>query len=178
MAKNQKSTDENESKGTLLEKFFVDGLKDLYWAEKHLTKALKKLAKEATSDELRTALEDHLAVTEDQVTKLESVFETVGKKPQAKKCDAMEGLIKEGESIIEETEDDTYTRDVGIIMAAQKVEHYEIASYGGLVQVAKTLGNNEAAEILEEILGEEKEADVTLTKIAESFVNEEARQEG
>ena len=178
MAKNQKSTDENESKGTLLEKFFVDGLKDLYWAEKHLTKALKKLAKEATSDELRTALEDHLAVTEDQVSKLETVFETVGKKPQAKKCEAMEGLIKEGESIIEETEDDTYTRDVGIIMAAQKVEHYEIASYGGLVQVAKTLGNNEAAEILEEILGEEKEADVTLTKIAESFVNEEARQEG
>jgi ferritin-like metal-binding protein YciE len=179
MARNQKTTEESEStNGTLLEKFFVDGLKDLYWAEKHLTKALKKLAKEATSEELRTALEDHLAVTEDQVSKLESVFETVGKKPQAKKCEAMEGLIKEGESIIDETEDDTYTRDVGIIIAAQKVEHYEIASYGGLVQVAKTLGNNEAADLLEEILGEEKEADVTLTKIAESFVNVEARQEG
>lgn len=177
MARNQKSTDESESKGTLLEKFFVDSLKDLYWAEKHLTKALAKLAKAATSEELQTALEDHLAVTEDQVSKLEQVFETVGKKPQAKKCEAMEGLIKEGEIIVEETEDDTYTRDVGIIMAAQKVEHYEIASYGGLVQVAKTLGNTEAAELLEEILGEEKEADVLLTKIAESFVNEEARQE-
>lgn len=178
MARNQKATDQTESRGTLLEKFFVDSLKDIYWAEKHLTKALTKLAKESTSEELRTALEDHLAVTEEQVSKLEQVFETIGKKPQAKKCEAMEGLIKEGESIVEETEDDTYTRDVGIIMAAQKVEHYEIATYGGLVQVAKNLGNNEAAELLEEILEEEKEADVALTKIAESFVNVEASDEG
>lgn len=178
MAKNQKSTEENDAKGTLLEKFFVDSLKDIYWAEKHLTKALTKLAKETTSEELRSALEDHKAVTEDQVTKLERVFETVGKKAQAKKCDAMEGLIKEGTSIVDETEDDTYTRDVGIIIACQKVEHYEIASYGGLVQLAKTLGNTEAANLLEEILEEEKEADVTLTKIAESFVNVEAREEG
>ncbi len=131
MARNQKSTDENESKGTLLEKFFVDGLKDLYWAEKHLTKALAKLAKEATSEELRTALEDHLAVTEDQVSKLEKVFETVGKKPQAKKCEAMEGLIKEGQSIVDETEDDTYTRDVGIIIAAQKLSTMKLLRTAG-----------------------------------------------
>jgi ferritin-like metal-binding protein YciE len=177
MTKNQKNTDENASKGTLLEKFFVDSLKDIYWAEKHLTKALAKLAKESTSDELRTALEDHLAVTEEQVTKLDRVFETLGKKAQAKKCEAMEGLIKEGETVVDETEDDTYTRDVGIIIAAQKVEHYEIATYGGLIQVAKNLGNQEAMEILEEILAEEKEADVQLTKIAESFVNVEASDE-
>src|SRR5690606_36481640 len=115
---------------TQLEKFFIDSLKDLYWAEKHLTKALPKMRKAATSMELQEAIDKHLAQTEEHVERIETVFEMLGRTAQAKKCDAMEGLIKEGESIVEETEDGSMTHDVGIIAAAQKMEHYEIASYG------------------------------------------------
>jgi ferritin-like metal-binding protein YciE len=163
---------------TQLEKYFTDSLKDIYWAEKHLTKALPKMQKAATTEELQTAIEEHIVQTEEHVSRLEQVFELVGKKAQAKKCDAMEGLIKEGESIIEETEDGTMTRDVGIIMAAQKVEHYEIATYGGLVQLAKTMGMDEVADILAQTLEEEKQTDVGLTEIAENNINWEAEQEG
>ena len=152
-------------------------LKDMYWAEKHLVKALAKMQKAATTEELQQAFEDHRAVTEEHATKLEQVFEMMGKKPQAKKCEAMEGLIKEGESIIEETEEGTATRDAALIIAAQKVEHYEIASYGGLVQLANTMQENEAAKVLEQILQEEKDADVLLTEIAENDINWEAEQE-
>jgi len=161
-----------------LEKFFYDSLKDLYWAEKHLTKAIPKLMKAASNQELIAALEDHLEVTEGHVERLEQVFEIIGKKAQAKKCEAMEGLTKEAESIIEETEDGTATRDVGIILAAQKVEHYEIASYGGLAQLAKTMGIDEAKDILGQILQEEKDADEALTSIAESDINLQAEEEG
>lgn len=164
--------------GELLQKFLYDSLKDIYWAEKHLTKALPKLKKAATSEELKTALDEHLAVTEEQVAKLEEVFELLGKKAQAKKCEAMEGLTKEAESIIEETEAGTSTRDVGIIMAAQKVEHYEIATYGGLAQLTKTMGLTEVSELLGEILAEEKEADENLTSIAENDINLQAENEG
>ena len=164
-------------KNSQLEKFFHDSLKDIYWAEKHLTKALPKMKKEATTEQLQSAIEDHLAQTEEQVTRLEQVFELLGKKPQAKKCDAMEGLIKEGEKVVEETEDGSMTRDVGIIMSAQKVEHYEIATYGGLVTLAKTMGQDEIASILEQTLEEEKETDVLLTQIAESGINWQAEQE-
>ena len=115
---------------TQLDKFFTDSLKDIYWAEKHLTKALPKMQKAATTEELKEAIGQHITETEGHVDRLEKVFELMNKKAQAKKCDAMEGLIKEGESIVEETEDGTMTRDVGIISAAQKVEHYEIATYG------------------------------------------------
>ncbi len=160
-----------------LEKLFTDSLKDIYWAEKHLTKTLPKMKKAATSDELKSAIEEHLAQTEEHVSRLEEVFEICGKKAQAKKCDAMEGLTKEGESVIEETEKETMTRDAGIIMAAQKVEHYEIATYGSLVQFAKTLGMNEAADILEQTLEEEKETDQKLTELAESGINESAEGE-
>ena len=160
-----------------LEKLMTDALKDIYWAEKHLTKALPKMQKAATSEELKSAIEEHIAQTEEHVSRLEQVFEIFGKKAQAKKCDAMEGLIKEGESVVEETEKGTKTRDAGIIMAAQKVEHYEIATYGTLVQFAKTLGMNEAAEILIQTLEEEKQTDEVLTEIAESNINEEAEQE-
>lgn len=160
-----------------LQEFFVDSLKDIYWAEKALTKALPKMQKAATTDELKNAIEEHLAQTEEQVTRLEQVFELVGEKAQAKKCEAMEGLIKEGESIIEETEDGSMTRDVGIIMAAQKVEHYEIATYGGLVQLAMVLGYDEASAILETTLDEEKETDQNLTTIAENDINWAAEQE-
>jgi ferritin-like metal-binding protein YciE len=168
------SAKENSS---ALQEFFIDQLKDIYWAEKHLTKTLPKMQKAATTEELREALEDHLAVTEDQVTQLEKVFDMLGKKAQAKKCEAMEGLTKEGSSIIEETEKGTLTRDVGLIMAAQKVEHYEIATYGSLVQLAKTLQLTDIASILEGILNEEKEADRTLTDVAENNINVEASTE-
>lgn len=160
-----------------LQKFFEDSLKDIYWAEKSLTKALPKMQEAATTEELKNAIEEHLAQTETQVKRLEQVFELIGKKAQAKKCDAMEGLIKEGESIIEETEDGSMTRDVGIIMAAQKVEHYEIATYGGLAQIATTMGLEEAADLLHETLEEEKETDELLTEIAENNINWEAEQE-
>jgi len=178
-AKSKKPAEKNGNgqANTQLEKFFTDSLKDLYWAEKHLTKALPKMKKAATTEELKSAIEEHLSQTEEHVTRLEQVFELMGKKAQAKKCDAMEGLIKEGESIVEETEDGSMTRDVGIIMAAQKVEHYEIASYGGLVQLAKTMGMDEAAGILEQTLEEEKQTDQGLTEIAENNINWEAEQE-
>ncbi len=161
-----------------LEKYFTDSLKDIYWAEKHLTKALPKMQKAATTGELKSAIEEHITQTEGHVERLEQVFEMMGKKAQAKKCDAMEGLIKEGNSIVEETEAGSMTRDAGIIMAAQKVEHYEIATYGGLVQLAKTMGMNEAAGILEQTLEEEKETDQGLSKIAETKINWAAEQEG
>lgn len=163
---------------TQLETYFHDALKDIYWAEKHLTKALPKMQKAATTEELKDAIGEHLAQTEEHVTRLEQVFELMGKKAQAKKCDAMEGLLKEGDSIVEETEDGSMTRDVGIIMAAQKVEHYEIATYGGLVQLAKTMGLDEAADLLAQTLEEEKETDQGLTEIAENNINWEAEQEG
>jgi ferritin-like metal-binding protein YciE len=162
---------------TQLEKFFTDSLKDIYWAEKALTKALPKMQKAATTEELQAAIEEHIAQTEEQVSRLEEVFELMGEKAQAKKCDAMEGLIKEGESIVEETEDGSMTRDVGIIMAAQKVEHYEIATYGGLVSLARTLGRDDVAELLATTLEEEKQTDEGLTDIAENSINWEAEQE-
>jgi ferritin-like metal-binding protein YciE len=160
-----------------LERFFFDALKVIYWAEKHLTKALPKMQKAATSEELQQAIEDHLAQTEVHVDRLEQIFEQLGHKAQGKKCDGMEGLTKEGESVVEETEDGSATRDVGIIVSSQKVEHYEISAYGSLVQLAKTMGQNEVAEILAQTLQEEKEADELLTQIAENNINWEAEQE-
>jgi ferritin-like metal-binding protein YciE len=162
----------------MLQKFFYDSLKDIYWAEKHLTKALPKMSKKATSEELVSALEEHLEVTEEHIARLEQVFELLGKKAQAKKCEAMEGLTKEAESVMEETEDGSSTRDVGIIISAQKVEHYEIAAYGGLAQLAKTMGLDEVAGILGQTLEEEKQADENLTMIAENNINIQAEEEG
>ncbi|UAY53073.1 YciE/YciF ferroxidase family protein [Ferruginibacter albus] len=168
------ASQENDSR---LEEFFHDELKDIYWAEKHLVKTLPKMAKAASAEDLKTAINDHLEVTKEHVTRLEQVFSILEQKPQAKKCDAMEGITKEGDSIIEDTEDGTATRDVGIILACQKVEHYEIATYGGLAQLAKTLGYTKAAAILEKTLSEEKEADQSLTELAEATVNEQANAE-
>lgn len=161
----------------LLEKFFVDGLKDIYWAEKALTKALPKMQKAATTDQLKTAFGEHLEVTKNQVARLEQVFESLGKKPQAVKCEAMAGLIKESESIIAETEKGTLTRDVALIMAGQKVEHYEIATYGGLATLAATLGKTDAKELLGQTLQEEKDTDALLSDIAENSINFDAQQE-
>lgn len=169
-----KISEENQS--ALLE-LFIDGIKDLYWAEKHLRKALPKMQSAATSEELQNAFESHLEQTEEHVARLEEIFQMLEEKPQAKKCDAMEGLVSEGETIVEETEEGTATRDVGLIMAAQKIEHYEIASYGSLAQLAKTLGKDDIAEILESTLTEEIETDELLTGIAEGSVNYAASSE-
>ena len=160
-----------------LEEFFHDEIKDIYWAEKKLVQTLPKMAKAATSEELRNAFTEHLDQTKEHVTRLEQVFGILGHKPQAKKCDAMEGITEDGASIIEDTEDGTSTRDVALIMAGQKAENYEIATYGALAQIAKTLGHNDVARILSTTLKEEKETDETLTKLAESSVNQDAGAE-
>lgn len=154
--------------------FFLDELKDIYWAEKHLVKALPKMQKSATSRELAKSFQDHLEATKGQVSRLEQVFELMGQKAQAKKCEAMAGLVKEAESIISETEKGTSIRDVGLILAAQKVEHYEIATYGTLARLAKVMGNEKVKNLLGQTLDEEKEADELLTKIAEAGVNTSA----
>jgi len=173
-----RSKESGSGKGnSQLQEFFVDSLKDIYWAEKHLTKALPKMQKAATTPQLQEAIETHLGQTMEHVSRLEQVFELVGEKAAAKKCDAMEGIIKEGEGIIEETEEGTSTRDVGLILAAQKVEHYEISAYGSLITLAKTMGQDEIADILSQTLEEEKEADQLLTQIAESSINWQAEEE-
>jgi ferritin-like metal-binding protein YciE len=177
-AKKAKTTKASFAPDTQLGKFFLDALKDIYWAEKHLTKALPKMEKAATSEELQEAFASHLTLTQEHVSRLEQVFEKLGEKAQAKKCEAMEGLTKEADSIVEETEEGTMTRDAALIMAAQKVEHYEIATYGGLVQLANTQGLSEVADILGQTLREEKETDDALSEIAENNVNEEAKEEG
>lgn len=161
----------------MLLEFFIGELKDIYWAEKHIVKTLPKMKKAATTEELKAAFEDHLAQTQTHVTRLEQAFELLGKKPQAKKCDAMAGITEEGAGIIEETEAGTATRDVGLILAAQKVEHYEISTYGGLVQLAKTLGKQDVADLLATTLEEEKQTDSLLTGIAENSVNYQAAEE-
>jgi len=163
--------------GSMLKEFFLDELKDIYWAEQHLIKALPKMQKAATTTELQDAFAEHLSATKEHIRRLEQVFDMLGEKAQAKKCDAMEGLVKEGESIIEDTEKDTMTRDVALIIAAQKVEHYEIATYGGLVELAITMGLNDVAEVLAQTLQEEKDTDVKLTVIAEGSINWEATTE-
>lgn len=159
-----------------LRELFVDALKDIYWAEKALTKALPKMAKNATSEHLISTIEEHIEVTQEQVSRLEYVFELIGVKASAKKCEAMEGLIKEGESIVEDTEKGA-VRDAGIISASQKIEHYEIASYGTLAAFAKTLGEDKALKILLQTLAEEKEADQLLTDVAYNNINFEAVSE-
>ncbi|MCW3075946.1 MAG: hypothetical protein JWO32_555 [Bacteroidetes bacterium] len=173
--KASKSMEYGMEESTLM-KLFENELKDIYWAEKALTKALPKMVKKATSDELIEALESHLEETENQVKKVERVFESIDKKPVAKKCEAMAGLIKEAEEIMKESEEGAM-RDAGIITASQKVEHYEIASYGTLRTFAQTLGLDEAVTLLDEILEEEKSADEKLTQIAETTINIQAAME-
>lgn len=164
----------SEVDNSALLELFTEEIKDIYWAEKHLAKALPKMSKAATSGQLKDAFNAHTSQTETHISRLEQVFEKLGKKPVAKKCDAMEGLLEEGKSIIEDTEDGSMTRDAGLILAAQKVEHYEIATYGTLRIFAKVLSLDDISSILEETLNEEKDTDSLLTGIAESFVNESA----
>ncbi|MCH5715835.1 YciE/YciF ferroxidase family protein [Niabella hibiscisoli] len=138
-----------------MRELFEHGLKDIYWAEKALTKALPKMQKNATSPDLQNAIATHLEETRGHVTIVEAVFESIGKKAKAEKCDAMQGLIEEGDSILKETSPGP-VRDAGIIAAAQKVEHYEIATYGTLATYAKTLGEKTALDHLLKILAQEK----------------------
>ena len=148
-----------------LKELLTDGIKDIFWAENHLIKTLPKMIEAASSTQLAEAIGNHLKETEGQVARLKQVFELLGEQALAQKCDAMEGLAKEGESIVESTEAGTTARDVGIIMASQKVEHYEIASYGGLQALATTLGLTEVADLLGQTLAEEKAADLKLTEV-------------
>jgi ferritin-like metal-binding protein YciE len=162
---------------TKLKELFVEELKDIYWAEKHLTKALPKMRKAATSSQLAAAFEQHLAVTETQIGRAEQVFELLGMSPRAKKCEAMAGLVMEAQAVIEDTDKGSATRDVALIIAGQKVEHYEIATYGSLVQLAKTMGRNDIATLMQQTLDEEKTADQLLTDLAVSGINVSAEQE-
>lgn len=161
---------EADKEGPLF-KFFTDMLKDMYYAEKHILEALPKMQKAATTDELQDAFEDHHLQTQKQISRLEKVFKMIGEEAEAKKCDAIEGIVKEGEKCIEETEDGSMTRDAALIIAAQKVEHYEIASYGGLCALAETLGHYDASELLHITLEEETKTDSDLTHIAEGYIN-------
>lgn len=157
-----------------LKDFMVDGMKDLYWAEKALVKALPKMSKNATSKTLKASIDAHLKETKTQVTRLEDAFKSLKLKPEAVKCDAMDGLIKEAEGIMEETEPGA-VRDAAIIAASQKVEHYEIASYGTLATYAKLLKNKGALKLFLETLKEEKTCDKDLTKLAKSEINLKAK---
>jgi ferritin-like metal-binding protein YciE len=154
--------------------FFTDELRDIYWAENHLVKNLPRMREASASKELAAAIGQHLEETKTHVKRLEQIFELLGEAPRAKKCDAMEGLSKEAEGCIENTAPGTATRDVAIIFASQKVEHYEIATYGGLTKLAKTMGLTEVADILAQTLVEEKASDEKLTAIAENDINYEA----
>lgn len=159
-----------------LKELFIDELKDIYWAEQHLVKALPKMIKGATSEDLKNTIQQHLEETEGHVSRLEQVFESIGEKAKAVKCEAMNGLLKEADELLTETDKGTEVRDVAIISAAQKVEHYEIASYGTLKTLAGTLGYTEAQDLLQQTLDEEKNADQLLTQAAET-INESALQE-
>lgn len=162
---------------TLLHELFVDELRDIYWAEKHLTKALPKMAKAATSEDLRSAFQNHLTQTEGQIGRVEQVFQLLGLPARAKKCEAMEGLVQEAQQGIEDTPKGSSVRDAALIICGQKVEHYEIAAYGSLVQLAKTMGQTEVANVLAQTLEEEKETDQLLTELAVSGINITAEQE-
>jgi uncharacterized protein (TIGR02284 family) len=166
-----------ETTNSKLMEFFVNELKDLLWAERELVDTLPGMAEAATSQELKNAFTNHLAETEVHVTRLEQIFGILGLEPETTKCDAMSGIVEEGDGIISDTEEGTAQRDVGLIFAGQKAEHYEIASYGGMISLAKTLGYYEIAEILVMTIDEEKSADALLTEIAENHVNYEASTE-
>ncbi|MGI4751346.1 MAG: ferritin-like domain-containing protein [Janthinobacterium lividum] len=166
-----------KEENSALKELFLDELKDIYWAELHLAKALPKMAKGATSADLKKAFEDHLEQTKNHATRLEQGFKTLGEKAEAVKCEAMNGLLKEAEELQEETEQGTLVRDVALISAAQKVEHYEIASYGTIKTLALTLGYQEVADLLNQTLEEEKATDHLLTQIAEGHINSEAAKE-
>ena len=160
-----------------LKELFVEQLQDIYWAEKKLVKTLPVMAKAATSSQLKDVFTSHLEETKNHLTRLEQVFESIDEKAKAKKCLAMAGITDEGEEIIDETDEGTSQRDAALVFAGQKAEHYEIATYGGLAQLAETLGYMEAKNLLGQTLEEEKAADEKLTQIAKNGINYKASQE-
>ena len=160
-----------------LHDLWVHELKDLYSAERQLIQALPKMAKAATSDELRTAFENHLSETEEQVTRIEQILESFGESPKGQKCAGMEGLLEEGKDFLKE-DADADVLDAGIIVNAQKVEHYEIATYGAVCEYARMMGHTEALQLLEQTLEEEKNADQLLSQIAEGSINALAERDG
>jgi len=160
-------------KANSLRDLYVEQLKDLYDAEHQLIKALPKLAEASSSDELRNAFEEHLDKTRQHAQRIEQIFEGMGQKAKAQKCKGMEGLVREGSEVIKEEDIDGEVKDAALIAAAQRVEHYEIAGYGTVRTYANLLGENEAANLLQQTLDEEKEADQTLNEIAEQ-INVEA----
>jgi ferritin-like metal-binding protein YciE len=176
-SKKQSVTENGASADPALRELFVDEIRDIYYAEKKLVTALPKMQKAASTTELRDAIGEHIAVTQEHVARLEEIFGILGETARGKKCEAMEGLIKEAEGVMEDTEEGTATRDVAVILSAQKVEHYEIATYGGLATLANTLGLDDVAALLNQTLGEEKEADEILTEVAVNNVNYEAAME-
>jgi ferritin-like metal-binding protein YciE len=159
-----------------LMKLFENELKDIYWAEQALEKEIPKMIEKCSSEELKDALQSHLDETALQTERLERVFEIIDAEAEGKKCEAMVGLLKEGKEIMDSLDEET-SLDAGIILAAQKIEHYEIATYGTLCEFAKLLDMNEAAELLAQTLEEEKRADERLTEVAESSINIEALAE-
>jgi ferritin-like metal-binding protein YciE len=155
----------------------VHELKDLYSAERQLVQALPRMSKNANSDALRTAFDNHLAETEEQVTRLETILESLGESPRGQKCHGMEGLIEEGKTLLKEDADPD-VMDAGLIVAAQKVEHYEIAGYGAVCEYARLMGHTNALKLLEKTLQEEKNADQKLNEIAEGGINALAGRDG
>ncbi|GAA4313730.1 ferritin-like domain-containing protein [Compostibacter hankyongensis] len=171
------STVTPEMKELPLHRFFLLALQDMYWAENHLVESLPEMVEAATSPEVKQLINDHLEETMGQVSRLNNIFIMLDENPKEKKCKAMAGLIREASDIIDETDKGTAVRDAAIIMAAQKVEHYEIASYGSLQTFAEMMGHGEVAMLLGATLEEEKEADKKLTALAESDINEQALQQ-
>lgn len=160
-----------------LKTFFIDGLKDMLWAEKAIIPGLQKLQKLSSCEQLTEAFEAHEQQTQRHIARLEKIFQIIGEKPEAKKCKAMEGILKEVDEMVDATPEYSATRDAVAIIAAQKVEHYEIASYGGLVALGHTLGLSQVANMLQKTLDEEEQTDYNLTDIAESHINFEAHEE-
>jgi len=157
-----------------LRELYIDELRDLYHAETQLVKALPKMAKASSDDQLREAFEEHLRQTSEHVSRLEQIFDQLGEKPSGKKCAGMEGLVKEGSEVMKEDYANA-VKDAAIIGAAQRVEHYEMAGYGTVRTFAELLGENEHVSLLEQTLEEEKQADQKLTELAED-INQEAAQ--
>ena len=172
-----KTTDKDKKDDNEFREFFIDELKDILWAEKAWLKALPKMRKAATGKELAESFDADITETEEQISTLEQVFELMGEKPKTKKCDAMDGLLSEAESIISDTEKGSAIRDAGLILAAQKVEHYEIATYGTLAAFADAMKETKVAKMLRSILKDEKKSDKALTALALDSVNEDAAKE-
>lgn len=162
---NDKRNEQFESKA--FRKFFIDQIKDIYWAEKHLTAALKKMSKAATSPALAEAFRNHVEESEGQIERLDRVFELLDTRAQAKKCEAMAGIIAEAEEVMAETEKDTFVRDAALIFAGQKAEHYEIATYGTLRYFAEQMGEDEVARELADTLQEEEKTDDILSTLTQ-----------